>query len=72
VIVSRVVDRISIRSEIGRAFALLNVGWQALDRREAPACWPHTDFRGFAQSGSNPGHPTIVELQKKLTISILE
>jgi hypothetical protein len=36
--------------------ALFN-GWPALDQREAPVCGSDTIFRGFAQSGSNPGHP---------------
>ncbi len=43
-----------------RAFALLNLGWPGLDRREAPVVRLQADFRGFAQSGSNSGHPSQV------------
>jgi hypothetical protein len=31
--------------------------WTGLDRREAPVRRSLADFRSFAQSGSNPGHP---------------
>jgi hypothetical protein len=54
-----------------RAFDLLNLGWPGLDRRDAPVCWPHTDFRGFAQSGSNPGHPILfTRLRKAKALAI--
>jgi hypothetical protein len=37
----------------------LKLGWPGLDRKEAPVSRPHANFRGFAQSGSNPGHTTF-------------
>jgi hypothetical protein len=39
----------------------LNVGCPGLDRREAPVHRANADLRGFAQSGSNPGHPTAAQ-----------
>jgi hypothetical protein len=48
-----------------RAFALLNLGWPGLDRREAAVVRMHSDFRGFAQSRSNLGHPFFFDRLKK-------
>ena len=43
----------------------MNPGWPELDRREAPVVRLRADFRGFAQSGSNPGHPFFCDRLKK-------
>ncbi len=43
----------------------MNLGWPGLDRREAAVVRLHADFRGFAQSGSNPGHPFFFDRLKK-------
>jgi hypothetical protein len=46
-------------------WALLDLGWPGLDRKEAPVLRFHEVFRGFAQSGSNPGHPCFCDRLNK-------
>jgi hypothetical protein len=61
----------SVREKFSRAFALLKLGWPWMDRREATVRRPHADFRGFAQSGSNPGHPNpFTRLKKAKTLEV--
>jgi hypothetical protein len=43
----------------------LDLGWPGLDRKEAPVLRFHEVFRGFAQSGSNPGHPCFCDRLNK-------